>query len=150
MNENSNGVDLYRAAGELAGVTRLVDAFYSNMDTFPEARVIRKMHPEEFNRVAQKNSRTFCAECSAALGSLSNITAGSTSLIFIGNSQLEHPSETHGCSVCNMPFLFSPMRHHLKSIYWLDCGFQRKKSGWSMRQKPDHRDPRTVCRPGTP
>ena len=42
MNASGNDMDLYRAAGELAGITSLVDAFYTNMDTFPEARVIRK------------------------------------------------------------------------------------------------------------
>ena len=45
MNGDGTGMDAYRAAGELAEITSLVDAFYSNMDTFPEARVIRKMHP---------------------------------------------------------------------------------------------------------
>ena len=47
MNEYgySNGMNLYRAAGELAGITSLVDAFYLNMDDFPEARVIRTCIP---------------------------------------------------------------------------------------------------------
>jgi hemoglobin len=49
MNEHGTGMDPYRAAGELAGITSLVDAFYANMDTFPEARVIRKMHPEDLS-----------------------------------------------------------------------------------------------------
>ena len=44
----------YRAAGELAGITSLVDAFYANMDTFPEARVIRKMHPEDLTESRKK------------------------------------------------------------------------------------------------
>ena len=46
---NGDGIDMspYSAAGELAGITSLVDVFYSNMDTFPEARVTRKMHPGE-------------------------------------------------------------------------------------------------------
>lgn len=35
----------YRAAGELAGITKLVDAFYDQMDLLPEAAVIRRMHP---------------------------------------------------------------------------------------------------------
>ena len=112
-------MDLYRAAGELAGLTSLVDAFYVNMDTFPEARVIRKMHPEDLTE-SRKNSRTFCAECSAALGCISSITAGSTSLIFIANSQLDMTSETGEYFVCNMPLLLSPMKPHLKRIYWLD------------------------------
>ena len=37
MNGNDNDMDAYRAAGELAGITRLVDTFYANMDRFPEA-----------------------------------------------------------------------------------------------------------------
>lgn len=54
MNGYGNDMDLYRAAGELAGITSLVDAFYSNMDTFPEARVIRKMHPEDLTEARKK------------------------------------------------------------------------------------------------
>lgn len=46
MNGYDNDIIPYRAAGELAVITSLVDAFYSNMDDFPEARVIRNMHPE--------------------------------------------------------------------------------------------------------
>ena len=44
MDEYGTGMDPYRAAGKLAGITSLVDAFYANMDDFSEARVIRKMH----------------------------------------------------------------------------------------------------------
>ncbi|MGH7180398.1 MAG: hypothetical protein ACREJN_00285 [Nitrospiraceae bacterium] len=36
------GTTPYHAAGELAGITGLVDDFYANMDTFPEAEIIRK------------------------------------------------------------------------------------------------------------
>ena len=54
MNEDGTGMDLYRAAGELAGLTSLVDAFYTNMDGFPEARVIRKMHPEDLTESREK------------------------------------------------------------------------------------------------
>ena len=44
----------YHAAGELAGISSLVDAFYANMDSFPEARVIRKMHPDDLTE-SRKN-----------------------------------------------------------------------------------------------
>ena len=54
MNGDGNGMDAYRAAGELAGLTSLVDAFYANMDTFPEARVIRKMHPGDLTESRKK------------------------------------------------------------------------------------------------
>ena len=37
----------YIAAGELAGISKLVDAFYGHMDTLPEAKIIRAMHPED-------------------------------------------------------------------------------------------------------
>jgi hemoglobin len=47
MNGYGNDMSPYRAAVELAGITSLVDTFYSNMDHFPEARVIRNMHPED-------------------------------------------------------------------------------------------------------
>ncbi|THI90988.1 MAG: group 1 truncated hemoglobin [Nitrospira sp. CG24A] len=47
-------MNAYHAAGELAGITSLVDVFYSNMDTFPEARVIRNMHPEDLTEARKK------------------------------------------------------------------------------------------------
>lgn len=37
----------YRAAGELAGITRLVDAFYDFMEQLPEAQSIRARHPTD-------------------------------------------------------------------------------------------------------
>jgi len=37
----------YQAAGGLEGITKLVDCFYDYMDSLPEARVIRDMHPED-------------------------------------------------------------------------------------------------------
>ena len=60
MNEDGDGMDAYRAAGELAGITSLVDAFYSNMDTFPEARVIRNMHPEDLTESRKKLTYFLC------------------------------------------------------------------------------------------
>ena len=60
MNGNGNDMDLYRAAGELAGLTSLVDAFYANMDTFPEARVIRKMHPDDLTESRKKLTYFLC------------------------------------------------------------------------------------------
>ncbi len=44
----------YQAAGELEGITRLVEAFYSNMDTFPEAETIRNMHPKDLSEARKK------------------------------------------------------------------------------------------------
>jgi Bacterial-like globin len=115
MNGDGNGMDAYRAAGELAGITSLVDAFYVNMDTFPEARVIRKIHPDDLTESRKKLTYVLCGVLSGP-GCLSNITAGSTSPIFIGNSLLELRSETHGCSACSMLLLFNPMKHHSKSF----------------------------------
>lgn len=58
--EYGNGMNSYRAAGELAGITSLVDAFYSNMDDFPEARVIRKMHPDDLSESRKKLTHFLC------------------------------------------------------------------------------------------
>jgi hemoglobin len=44
----------YLAAGGLAGITRLVDEFYVNMDTLPEAKTIRNMHPEDLTESRKK------------------------------------------------------------------------------------------------
>ena len=60
MNGDGNGMDAYRAAGELAGLTSLVDAFYANMDAFPEARVIRNMHPEDLTESRKKLTYFLC------------------------------------------------------------------------------------------
>ena len=60
MSGYSNGMDLYRTAGELAGITSLVDAFYANMDSFPEARVIRNMHPEDLTEARKKLTYFLC------------------------------------------------------------------------------------------
>ena len=60
MNEDGTGMDLYRAAGELAGLTSLVDAFYASMGTFPEARVIRNMHPEDLTESRKKLTYFLC------------------------------------------------------------------------------------------
>lgn len=40
----------YRAAGELAGLTILVDTFYDFMESLPEAKVIRSMHRSDLTR----------------------------------------------------------------------------------------------------
>lgn len=44
----------YKAAGQLPGITRLVDDFYSNLDTFPEAYEIRQMHGSDLSESRQK------------------------------------------------------------------------------------------------
>ena len=40
-----NGNATYEAAGGLDGITRLVDRFYDLMDSLPEAKALRDMHP---------------------------------------------------------------------------------------------------------
>jgi hemoglobin len=44
----------YQAAGELEGITKLVDFFYDFMDTLPEALTIRAMHPDDLTLSRQK------------------------------------------------------------------------------------------------
>lgn len=51
---NSTHTTPYQAAGELTGITRLVDEFYVNMDTLPEAKTIRNMHPEDLTESRKK------------------------------------------------------------------------------------------------
>ena len=38
----------------LEGLTKLVDEFYTNMDTLPEARTIRNMHPQDLAESRKK------------------------------------------------------------------------------------------------
>jgi len=54
------GDSSYKAAGELSGVTQLVDTFYANMDTFPEAKTIRNMHPQDLSESRKKLSYFLC------------------------------------------------------------------------------------------
>jgi len=55
-NEQEDRVEMtpYQAAGELEGITKLVDEFYVKMDTLPEAKVIRSMHPEDLTESRRK------------------------------------------------------------------------------------------------
>ena len=50
------GVDdaSYQAAGQLAGLTKLVNDFYDQMETLPEAARIRAMHPEDLTESRDK------------------------------------------------------------------------------------------------
>lgn len=50
----------YRAAGERAGLTRLVDAFYRIMDEQAFARIIRRMHPRDLTVSRDKLTRFLC------------------------------------------------------------------------------------------
>ena len=52
--DNRTQTTPYQAAGELVGITRLVDEFYINMDTLPEAKTIRNMHPEDLTESRKK------------------------------------------------------------------------------------------------
>ena len=61
---NEHGYDVgatpYHQAGELAGITNLVDAFYVNMDTLPETETIRKMHPQDLAESRKKLTYFLC------------------------------------------------------------------------------------------
>lgn len=48
------GDSSYKAAGEIAGLIKLVDSFYNFMDTLPEAKVIREMHRHDLSLSSKK------------------------------------------------------------------------------------------------
>ncbi|MXZ81612.1 MAG: group II truncated hemoglobin [Gammaproteobacteria bacterium] len=50
----------YRAAGGVEGIRKLVDCFFRHMDTLPEARRIREMHPEDLAESRDKLMRFLC------------------------------------------------------------------------------------------
>ena len=58
--ENDTRTTPYQEAGELEGITRLVDEFYANMDTLPEAEIIRTMHPEDLTESRKKLTYFLC------------------------------------------------------------------------------------------
>lgn len=51
----------YQAAGELIGITQLVDDFYQTMDTLPRAKRIREMHPNNLTTSRDKLTLFLCA-----------------------------------------------------------------------------------------
>lgn len=58
--DNNTQTTPYQEAGELEGITRLVDEFYANMDTLPEAEIIRTMHPEDLTESRKKLTYFLC------------------------------------------------------------------------------------------
>lgn len=58
--EDSVQTTPYQEAGELAGITRLVDEFYINMDTLAEAETIRSMHPSDLTESRMKLTYFLC------------------------------------------------------------------------------------------
>ena len=50
----------YQTAGGLPGITKLVDQFYLNMDTLPEADTIRKLHPQDLTESRKKLTYFLC------------------------------------------------------------------------------------------
>lgn len=50
----------YKAAGEFEGIKQLVDHFYDAMETLPEAKTIREMHPEDLTESRDKLTRFLC------------------------------------------------------------------------------------------
>jgi len=44
----------YKMAGEIAGITDLVNQFYDNMDDFPEVKNIRSMHSNDLTESRKK------------------------------------------------------------------------------------------------
>ena len=58
--EDSAQTTPYQEAGALAGITRLVDEFYINMDTLPEAETIRSMHPPDLTESRKKLTYFLC------------------------------------------------------------------------------------------
>lgn len=58
LNEYGYGVGdaSSKAAGELPGITKLVDDFYAQMDRIAEAETIRAMHPSDLIESRKKLS----------------------------------------------------------------------------------------------
>lgn len=50
----------YMAAGQEEGLTKLCDDFYYFMDTLPEAKTIRDMHPKDLTESSQKLAFFLC------------------------------------------------------------------------------------------
>ena len=55
-----DGDATFRACGGEAGLRRLVERFYAEMDTLPEARRIRRLHPPDLEVSIDKLARFLC------------------------------------------------------------------------------------------
>lgn len=53
-NDFGVGDSTYVAAGGLEGITRIVNKFYDNMDTLPQARELRSMHGKDLTESRKK------------------------------------------------------------------------------------------------
>lgn len=53
-------VNLYKRLGEQPGIRALVDAFYDRMDSLPEAKEVRDLHPEDLTESRQKLFEFLC------------------------------------------------------------------------------------------
>jgi hemoglobin len=51
----------FQSAGGIEGIEALVEEFYRQMDTLPEAKVIRDMHPKELTVTIDKLARFLCS-----------------------------------------------------------------------------------------
>lgn len=64
MNEHGYGLgsNSYKAAGELAGLTQLVEDFYQNMQSFAgtNAQMLRAMYPEDLTQPKKKLTYFLC------------------------------------------------------------------------------------------
>lgn len=60
MTSYGEGDTSYRAAGQRAGLEKLVEAFYRYMDTMPEARRIRAMHDADLTVSKDKLATFLC------------------------------------------------------------------------------------------
>jgi hemoglobin len=54
------GDSSYQAAGGESGLRYLVDAFYGAMETLPQAKKIRDMHPKDLTESKDKLARFLC------------------------------------------------------------------------------------------
>lgn len=54
------GDSSFHAAGGEAGLRALVDQFYSNVDSVPEAQVIRRLHAQDLCSARDKLARFLC------------------------------------------------------------------------------------------
>jgi hemoglobin len=53
LSETATALSMFDRIGGAAAIDRLVEAFYDNMDSFPEARTIRAMHGLDLGEIRQ-------------------------------------------------------------------------------------------------
>ena len=97
-----DGDATHQALGGVEAIRRLVEAFYDEMDTLPEARRIRDLHPPDFEVSIDKLAR-FLSGWTGGPKPTRRSTGRSRSRSSTSTCRSVRKSATRGCSAWSAP-----------------------------------------------